>query len=313
MPLFVKPNAKVSLMDTMQFMRSHYENTPLDMSGQEFSDVGAYTYSIYRTHPLTWSSTVQPDGATGSQPLSYFNERPIATPQTGWNFVAQSRKWMPKEISGLIWFGVDDSGTTVRFPVYGSATKVSPAFLGKGPQDGVTPPMMDFNLQSAFYVFNLLANWAYARWDLIYPEVLQTIVAKESEFIGQIQQVDKKALEILEEKRGSPDGMAQAVDYVTNYSVNAGNKLVNDWFQYFGKLFVKYREGYVITANTENHACGCAPKAAGYPQSWYDRIVKDTGSHYLSMDDASVQSKNPKLAKKYGAVQPADKIRIVSK
>lgn len=29
---------------------------------------------------------------------------------------------------------------------------------------GVTPPMMSFSLDSAFYVFNLVANWAYSRF-----------------------------------------------------------------------------------------------------------------------------------------------------
>ena len=47
---------------------------------------------------------------------------------------------------------------------------------GKGPQDGVTPPMMEFSLDSAFYVFNLVANWAYSRWDAIYPDVYQVCV-----------------------------------------------------------------------------------------------------------------------------------------
>jgi len=118
MPLWMKvpEDKKVSLSDAMEYMRSHYENTQLDMSGQQFSDVGATTYSIYRTHPISWTSNVQIDGTLGSAPTDYVHERPIATPQTSWNFVAQSRKWMPREFAGVIWFGVDDSGTTVRFP-----------------------------------------------------------------------------------------------------------------------------------------------------------------------------------------------------
>lgn len=134
LPLFVKPtnDYKVSLVDAMNYMRSHYENGALDMSGEQFSDVGAYTYSPYRAHPLTWTSTLNPDGSTAANPVTYLHERPIATPQTGWNFVAQSRKWMPRQFSGIIWFGVDDSGTTVRFPVFGSATKIPEAFAGPG-------------------------------------------------------------------------------------------------------------------------------------------------------------------------------------
>jgi dipeptidase len=136
-------------------MRNHYEGTPLDMAGLEFKDVGAsFSNTPARTHPLTWSS--------GGN--SYFNERPIATQQTGWNFVSQSRSWMPTELSGLLWFGVDDSSTTVRFPIYGCANEVPEAFGGEGAQDGVTPPVMTFDMKKAFSVFNLVANWAYSRW-----------------------------------------------------------------------------------------------------------------------------------------------------
>lgn len=159
MPLWVAPPAKVSASDVMGHMRNHYENTKLAMDGKEFPDVGASFDAVpVRAHPLTWTDS------SGSE---YLNERPIATQQTGWNFVSQSRAWMPTELSGLMWFGVDDSATTVRFPVYGSATRVPLAFAGKGAQDGVTPPLMEFDDERAFDIFNLVANWAYSRWDLM--------------------------------------------------------------------------------------------------------------------------------------------------
>lgn len=281
MPLFVKPAAKISVTDTMELMRSHYENTALDMAGLQFSDVGAaYSETPYRAHPLTWSSTVQPDGSTGDKAVGYMHERPIATPQTGWNFVAQSRRWMPTPLSGLLWFGVDDSSTTVHFPVYGSATKVPESFAGKGSQQGVTAPMMTFSMDSAFYVFNLVANWAYSRWDLIYPEVRAEILRRESAFVSQISEVDRAAQVLLEEK-----GAAAAVAYVTDFSVAAGNALVKDWAAFFGQLFVKFRDGYVVTADPSEKTCGCKAVSASYPQAWFDRIVKDTGAHYAVRSD----------------------------
>jgi len=36
------------------------------------------------------------------------------TQQTGWNFVATLRPWMPDGLKGVLWFGVDDSSTTAR-------------------------------------------------------------------------------------------------------------------------------------------------------------------------------------------------------
>jgi dipeptidase len=159
MPLWVQPPNKISLDEMFQHMRNHYEGTPLDMTGNSFSDVGAaFGYMAQRAHPLTWYAT---DPQDASKQAEYLHERPIATPQTGWNFVGQARSWMPRELSGLLWFGVDDSSTTAHFPIYGSATGVPASYAGQGPQDGVTPPVMTFNMNSAFTVFNLVANCKY--------------------------------------------------------------------------------------------------------------------------------------------------------
>lgn len=59
-----------------------------------------------------------------------------------------------------------------------------------------------------------------------------------------------------------------------------GNKLVADWAGFFGQLFVKYRDGYVITPNAANNNCGCNVGNGAYPSAWYERIVEDTGDHY---------------------------------
>jgi len=285
MPLWVKPPQKVSLKDTFRHMRNHYEDTAMDMDGEQFSDVGAsFSYTPVRSHPLTWTS--------GGK--EYLNERPIATQQTGWNFVAQSRKWMPDELSGLLWFGVDDSSTTVRFPVYGSAKQVPEGFAGAGAQDGVTPPLMTFDMQSAFSVFNLVANWAYSRWDLMYPVVLNRIEMYEDKYIKEAQEMDMQALSEYEKA-----GATAAVDMVTQFSVSAGNSLVKEWANFFGELFVTYRDGYVITESPTENSCGCSVESGPYSQQWYDRIVEDTGDHYLVVDDeATLRAglKRPSLA-----------------
>ena len=102
MPLWVKPDAKVSVHDMMNFMRDHLENTELDMS----KDAGAGPYGVpYRWRPLTWKV----DGVT------YCNERATATQQTGFSFVTQSRSWLPDEIGGIIWCGVDDASGTCLY------------------------------------------------------------------------------------------------------------------------------------------------------------------------------------------------------
>jgi dipeptidase len=99
MPLYVKPDKKVSVRDMQNMMRDHFEGTPFDMT----KDAGAKIFwdSPYRFRPMNFDV----EGKT------YFNERAIATQQTAFVLVSQMRSWLPNEIGGIHWFGVDDAAT----------------------------------------------------------------------------------------------------------------------------------------------------------------------------------------------------------
>lgn len=110
-PLWIKPDEKLSVHDVMELMRDHFEGTALDMT----ADVGAGPYELpYRWRPLTWEA--------GDK--EYFNERATSTQQTGFSFVSQSRGWLPDPIGGVLWFGVDDTYSTVYVPMYCGITRV---------------------------------------------------------------------------------------------------------------------------------------------------------------------------------------------
>eukprot|EP01036_Dinobryon_divergens_P022225 gene22225-30466_t len=285
MPLWVKPTSLIAVEDVMQYMRSHYEQTALDMSGHTFSDVGAGAFSApVRASPLTWS-------ASDYKGKQFFHERAIAQGPTGWSIVCQARPNLPDILTALMWFGIDDSSTSVHFPVYGSATRVSKGWSGGGPQDGVTPPMMTFSLDSAFYVFNLVANWAYTRWDAIYPDVLSEILQKESNYRKMVAQTDAAALALLQKPGQSSD--AVVVEMLTSFSEEIGVQLLSDWFSFFGRLFVKYRDGFITTAKPAAVApvCGCDTSSLPYQDEWYNRIVADTGSIYQVPKNAAADSK----------------------
>ena len=92
MPLFIKPNRKISVQDVQNAMRDHYEGTPLAIS----NDFGAGPYKTpYRLSPLNFTVDGQ----------EYFNERPISQQKSGFVFVAQMRASMPDAVGGVLWFG----------------------------------------------------------------------------------------------------------------------------------------------------------------------------------------------------------------
>jgi len=212
---------------------------------------------------------------------NYHNERSVATAKTGWSFVAQIRPWMPPELSSLVWFACDDSSTAPRVPVYSSSKTISHAYGGHGAQDGVLTPLLKFDLTKAFWVQNMVSNFAYYRYNDVYPVLRRKIDAIERDFVEKVSIADQRAMSLYREK-----GVDNAVNYVTLFSVNAGNKLHQAWMDFYGELFVRFRDYYTIVPKKGEPVCGCEAKEPGLSDVMKQRIVHETGEHYKVVDDA---------------------------
>lgn len=268
MPLFIKPYKKLSAFDVMNMMNSHYEGTELDAT----KDVGSGMFGDpHRPRPLSW----QYQGKT------YFNERTIAIERTGWNFVAQLRPNMPRELSVLIWFAADDTSTAPRVPVYACSTKVAKPYEGKGTQDGVPAPMMNLDLTKAFWVQNMVSNLVYWRWNDAYPIARKKIDEIYFDHLRKIRATDITAEAIY---RSDPDA---AIDYATKVSVKMAESLHHKWMKFYGDLFVRFRDYSTIVADKDDTRCGCQVQEPGISESMKKRIVMETGTHYEVIDNSS--------------------------
>jgi dipeptidase len=245
LPLWIEPDSKLSLRDVMALMRDHFEDTELDMT----TDVGAGPYRLpYRWRPLTW----EVDG------VKYLNERAVSTQQTGFSFVAQLRSWLPDAIGGVLWFGVDDTYSTVYFPVYCSVREVPPSFAqGKA-------SLYDFSWDAAFWVFNWVSNFAYLRYNLMIGDIQTVQRELEGRFLTEQAAVEEAALALHQR---SP---RLAVDYLTGYTVRAGESVTARWRRLGEELLVKYLDGNVKTPTREvTHP--------GYDETWYRRVAEESG------------------------------------
>ncbi|MBN2174666.1 MAG: C69 family dipeptidase [Bacteroidales bacterium] len=255
MPLWIKPDRKIAVEDVMDYMRDHLEGTPLDMT----QDIGAGPFkNPYRWRPLTW----EVDGQV------YCNERATATQQTGFVFVTQSRSWLPDPIGGIHWFGVDDAASTVFVPMYCGITRVPEAYAaGNG-------SMMDFNFDAAFWIFNMVSNFAYTRYNYIHPEIRAEQTKLEGNFLNETRETDKKAKEMYET---DPEG---AIAMVTDYSVKAGNETAKHWLEFYKYLFTKYMDGNIKEKSEVPEGYKYYPAKVdqpGYGEFWYRKIVEETG------------------------------------
>jgi dipeptidase len=262
LPLWVKPDAPVTLQDVMAGMRDHYEDTPLDMR----YDLGAGPFHApYRWRPMEFTV----------DSMMYLNERAIATQQTGYSFVAQSRSWLPDPIGGIFWFGVDDADGCVYAPMYCGIKEVPESYArGNG-------SMIRWSESSAYWTFSQVNNWAYSRYDLIHPEVEKYQAELEKRFIRETEIVDAKAGLLYRENPSS------GLDYITDYSVFAGNMLVTQWNNFYHYLFMKYIDGNVkqtkgfqLLDNGYDKGVPKKPSQPGYGKEWERKMIENTGERF---------------------------------
>lgn len=255
MPLWVKPNEKVSVLDMMAFMRDHLEGTELDIT----QDVGAGPFHCpYRSRPMGW----EVDG------VEYVHERATATQQTGFSFVAQCRTTPINNIGGIIWFGVDDAASTVYCPMYTCMTEIPLCFReGNG-------GIMEYSETAAFWIFNQVTNWAYTKYEYIHPEIAEKQAAYEQGWVDGIAKVDERAAELYQEDP------AKAVEYLTRFSSKEAEKLTADWREFYKYLFVKYMDFNIKEAQpTPKSYKYYAPKVQQpkYSEEYYRAIIEQTG------------------------------------
>ena len=257
MPLWIKPDKKISAIDVMNLMRDHYEGTKMDMT----KDIGAGPFECpYRWRPMT----LKVDS------IAYVHERATSTQQTGFVFVAQSRSWMPDPIGGILWFGVDDTYTMVYSPMYTCMTTIPEAYkVGNG-------DMLHFSPTSAFWTFSMVSNWAYTKYNYMIKDIQPVQSELEQKYVAETALMDKKAAELLKNDKEA------AVKYLTDYSVNTGQATVKRWQELYQYLLVKYIDGNIKKEKdgkfeTNPYNTPVMPSQPGYPEWWLKEIVKQHG------------------------------------
>lgn len=255
MPLWIKPDKKLSAKDLVGMMRNYYQGTPMDMT----KDVGAGPFgSTVRWRPMEW----EVDG------IKYLHERAISTQQTGFSFVAQSRSWLPDPIGGILWFGVDDTYYTVYSPMYCGITNIPETFA---PGNG---DLMTFSDNSAFWVFNQVTNFAYTRTSALIDDLQKKQSELEEGYFAETRNIDKTAEAMYKENPSN------AINFITDYSVKAGDKTVSEWKEFYKFLFVKYMDGNIKEKQPLPAGYKYVnPKVSqpGYSEEWLRVIAKETG------------------------------------
>ena len=259
MPIWVKPEKKLTANDLKWMMRDHFEDTPLDMT----KDIGAGPFDVpYRWRPMEYT-------VDGKQ---YTHERAIATQQTGFSFVADMNKDRHQAMRGILWFGTDDANTCVYLPVFNSTVKV-PYELSHGNGD-----MLTLSWDANFWVNNYVANQAYNRYSQMIPDIRKVQSGLENSIEAA---VDAAQISLKD------------MDYASGQNLLAGitdswaARATRDYKQLGDMLLVKFLDGNIKVQNedgtfkrTETGDCH-TPQWGGYNQRYFKSIVDEQGDRLM--------------------------------
>lgn len=254
MPLWIKPDQKISPKQVMDCMRDHYEGTKMDMT----TDIGAGGEALpYRWRPMYWTV----DG------VEYCNERATATQQTGFWLVGQAR---PEKV-GILWFGTDDAATSPLTPIYVNSQEV-PECLKEG-----NGSMLKYSDTSMFWITNRVAQFAYLRYNIIGKQVRAEVDKWEHAMLEQVKKIDIAMANVGYKPK-------KVKKIATEFSVNTAQTLFNGWVELDKYLMVKYIDGNVkgedengFIDNGNGLDIPGKIEQPGYSEHWKRAVAKDKG------------------------------------
>jgi dipeptidase len=235
-PLWIAPENKLSLEDVMALVRDHYEDTDYDMT--EGMDAGPFG-NPNRWRPLYW------DDDEGKR---YSWERPISTYNTCFSFIGQMRSWLPDDVGGVCWFGVDDTYFTCYVPIFVGNTSV--------PEPFTRGDINKFSWDSMWWAFNFVSNFANVKYSYMIKDIQQVQHTLESEMIREQNMIADAVKNMPKDER---------TDKLTSFSNNWGTKVHARWIELGEALITKYNDGYVKNETGKI-------EEVGYPGAWKDQL-----------------------------------------
>ena len=262
MPLWIRPNRKVSVQDIQECMRDHYEGTALALDS---TTIGGGIWNMpYRPTPLSF----EVDGK------KCFNERPTSTQQTGFTYVSQMRSWLPRQIGGVLWFGNDDGNMVAYTPIYCGNT-VQPECYNTPGADALT-----FSDRNAYWVCNWVSNMVYPRYSQMFPSLKQVRDSLEQSYFAQQKAVEQKAVALYESDQSA------ALKFLNDYSNEKAQQMLARWKQLATYLIVKYNDMAVKPEENgrfKRTETGLGARVArpGFPKPFAREYIRQTGDKYV--------------------------------
>lgn len=250
-PFSVIPDVKLSVADIANIYRDHYEGTEFDLT----KGAGAGPWSDptrYENNPdqgNTFELNVYtPQGAW---------ERPLSIYRCGMMWINQAWTGRPEALGGIAWVGLDRPAANCLMPFYGGVTDLPPCVE--------TMNLVDFDMESAWWAFNFVANLATLKYSYMMADLQTLRTTLEEDAYAQVAAHAQSA---------TPATVAE----LTAYCSDNAEKVRKAWWKLASELIVTYNDGCRTSAT--------APmQKIDYPEPWLRKAGYYQGPTSYNRDD----------------------------
>lgn len=229
-PFSVKPDTLVDLAKMVRIFQDYFEGTDFNFVKNItwVNKEGKYEISPFANPfmPYDMNHIFKINGGWG-----WRGERPIARWYTMYATITQSRSWLPDEIGGVVWLALDNVATSIYVPHWCSITDVAQPYKVDGRKTG-------FSKESAWWAFNRLGTLAAQRWGDMRKDVAAVWIPWQNQLFQEQAEVERRALELLKKNP------VEARTWLTKYSIEWGNKVIERAWKLGDELWTKYDEQF---------------------------------------------------------------------
>jgi dipeptidase len=234
LPFSVKPEKKVAVEDMVELYKAAYVGSEFDWTknmivkqknratGEETEIVSPAVNPWVSRQLHTLLNTLKPD--------SVVFHRPIAVQYCAYHTIVQARSWLPNEIGGRVWFGLDNPAMTVKAPMYMGMSSVLPSYKICGQEY--------FRRDSATWAFRRVAKLAMIRWDLCKEPVEAVMKEFEAKALREVPRLEADYVELAKTDKAAADKM------LTEYVHQFCDALVNRYWDLGDRLWNFYARGF---------------------------------------------------------------------
>ena len=215
LPFSVPVKNKLTLQDIMNIKADHYEGTEFD------------TTKGLTAGPWSDPRRYRPNGFKYLD-KSYGWQRGISQVQCEYVTITQSRRWLPDEVGGVVWYGPTNPDLTCYVPLYAGVNTASPLLYEQAGSH------QEFTRESFRWAVSAVSTFADYWWSYISVDVKKQIAKTTGKWMAEQSAVDAMAVELF--KKDPKAARAFLTEYCNDNVVEARDA----WWALFDELLRKY-------------------------------------------------------------------------